>query len=84
MAPPVKHVRVEPPPPPQAAWKPHRTVVVEANPDGGVDVVEVTYAGPPTARKVLKRNVPRSVAQYHVRLWLEEWLGPNRYGESGL
>ena len=47
-------------------------------------VIEETFAGPPTSVKVLKEKSDGSGAQYRCRLWLEEYLGPNRLGGTGL
>lgn len=47
-------------------------------------VVEDVYSGAPKRSKVLMRNATKAEAEYEVRLWLENFLGPNRFGDSGL
>lgn len=47
-------------------------------------VVEETWATAPTSVKVLKEKSDGASAQYRCRLWLEERLGPNRLGGTGL
>lgn len=47
-------------------------------------VVEETFATAPTAVKVLKEKSDGAGAQYRCRLWLEQHLGPNRLGGTGL
>lgn len=47
-------------------------------------LVEETFAGPPTSVKVLKEKCARVPAEDRVRIYNEEWLGLNRFGESGL
>lgn len=47
-------------------------------------VVEDTYACPPTATKTLLSGVSRIVAEDEVRLWNENTLGFQRFGQSGL
>lgn len=48
------------------------------------DVVEEIFAGPPTKTTVIKAGTARIDAEYRVRLYLEEQLGANRFGDSGL
>lgn len=48
-----------------------------------VEVIEETFSGPPTSTRSLKRCDTTS-AMYLVRTRNEEWLGPNRFGDSGL
>ena len=47
-------------------------------------LVEETYACPPTSVKVLHEGCPRVSAEDRVRIYLEEALGLNRFGDSGL
>lgn len=47
-------------------------------------LIEETFEGPPTSVRVLKDGCPRVSAEDRVRLYLEEQLGLNRFGESGL
>ncbi len=47
-------------------------------------LIEETFAGPPTETKVLKEKCFRVSAEDRVRLYLEERLGLNRFGDSGL
>lgn len=47
-------------------------------------VVEEVYDCPPTSVKVLKENSSRIGAEDRVRLYLEDALGFNRFGDSGL
>ena len=44
----------------------------------------MTFALPPSSVKVLKEKSDGASAQYRCRLWLEEYLGPNRLGGTGL
>lgn len=58
--------------------------IVEVGP-GLVDVVEVVFHGVPSVvRRLNTRPVARVVAQSDVRLYNENRLGPDRYGDSGL
>lgn len=61
-----------------------RRVRVERHGNNDYSVVEDTYDCAPTSSKVLKGHVDRVTAEYRVRLYLEEFLGPNRHGDSGL
>lgn len=47
-------------------------------------LVEETFAGPPASVRVIKEHCPRISAEDRARLYNEEWLGPNRFGSSGL
>jgi len=47
-------------------------------------LVEETYACPPTSTKVLQASCTRVSAEDRVRIYLEEQLGLNRFGDSGL
>lgn len=47
-------------------------------------LIEETFAGPPVEVKVLKEKCFRVSAEDRVRLYLEEKLGHNRFGDSGL
>lgn len=47
-------------------------------------LVEETYFGRPASVRILKENCPRVPAEDRVRLYNEEWLGTNRFGDSGL
>ena len=47
-------------------------------------VVEETFDGPPSSSVVLKEKSDGAGAQYRCRLWLEQHLGPNRLGGTGL
>ena len=51
---------------------------------GNYTVIEETFTGPPTSVKVLKERSSRIGAEDRVRLYLEEALGFNRFGDSGL
>lgn len=48
------------------------------------DIVEEIFSGPPTKTTVIKAGTPRIDAEYRVRLYLEEQLGANRFGDSSL
>lgn len=47
-------------------------------------VIEETFSGPPSAVKVLQTKTDGSGAVYWCRLRLEQLLGPNRLGGTGL
>lgn len=47
-------------------------------------LIEETFVGPPVEVKVLKEKCFRVSAEDRVRLYLEEKLGHNRFGDSGL
>lgn len=47
-------------------------------------VVEETFTGPPASTKVLQPKTNGAGAMYWCRLRLEELLGPNRLGGTGL
>jgi hypothetical protein len=47
-------------------------------------VVEDTYESPPSTTKTLLSGVSRIVAEDEVRLWNENMLGFQRFGQSGL
>lgn len=47
-------------------------------------LVEETWESKPTSVKVLHEGCPRVSAEDRVRLYLEEALGLNRFGDSGL
>lgn len=47
-------------------------------------LIEETFSGPPTETRVLKEKCFRTSAEDRVRLYLEEKLGHNRFGDSGL
>lgn len=51
---------------------------------GSYTVIEETYDCPPTSVKVLKEKSSRIGAEDRVRLYLEDALGFNRFGDSGL
>lgn len=61
-----------------------RRVRVERSGNNSYMVVEDVYSGAPKRSKVLMRNATKAEAEYEVRLWLENFLGPNRFGDSGL
>lgn len=63
---------------------PARRVIVERTGNNEYRVVEETYDCAPTSRKVLQPKSFRVPAEDEVRLWLETYLGPNRFGDSGL
>lgn len=90
MAKPKPAAKVVPPPKPPVRTSapvehgPARRVVVERFGHNQYRVVELTYAGPPVMRKVLQANVSRVPAEDEVRIWLETFLGDNRFGDSGL
>ncbi len=47
-------------------------------------IIEETFTGPPASVVVLKDGCPRISAEDRVRLWLENDMGLNRFGSSGL
>ena len=47
-------------------------------------LVEETFTGPPSSVKVLNEGCTRVSAEDRVRIFLEEQLGLNRFGDSGL
>lgn len=47
-------------------------------------IVEEVWTTPPDTVRVLKDSCARISAEDRVRLWLEEYLGHNRFGDSGL
>lgn len=51
--------------------------------NGEVELVEVTYRGVPSSVRTLARG-PRVALMADVRLYQENKLGPDRYGDSGL
>jgi hypothetical protein len=63
---------------------PAKRVIVERLGNNRYRVVEETYDVGPSSRKVLQPEVARVPAEDEVRLWLENYLGPNRFGDSGL
>lgn len=71
---------------PSAAPKtpPAKRVRVIQNGSNNYDVIVEEYAGPPTKVTALQKGVARTVAIYEVRLFLEEYLGPDRVADSGL
>lgn len=71
-------------PSPQPKVPPARRIRVIQKGSNNYDVVVDEYEGPPTRTKVLRQGVARTVAIYDVRLYLEEYLGPDRVGDSGL
>lgn len=47
-------------------------------------LVEETFASPPTSVRVLKEKSDGGGAVYRCRLWIEEHIGTNRLGGTGL
>jgi len=68
-------------PPPRAFTV--RDVRVIEHGGGVVEVVEVTYRGVPSSTRSLYKG-GRDVAMSDVRLYEENKLGPDRFGDSGL
>ena len=73
-----------PPKPPAYDGHPSRRIRAIRRGNNLYDVVEELFAGPPTKTTMLKEGTPRIDAEYRVRLYLEEQLGANRFGDSGL
>lgn len=48
------------------------------------DVITETWDSPPTKTEVVASKVSGVSAQYRCRLFLEEQMGPNRLGGTGL
>ena len=61
-----------------------RAIQRKAGPPALYDLVEEIFTGPPTKTTLLKAMTPQVDAEYRVRLYLEEQLGFNRTGDSGL
>ena len=61
-----------------------RAILRKAGPPALYDVVEEIFSGPPTKTTLLKGMTPHVDAQYRVRLYLEEQMGAQRHGDSGL
>lgn len=70
--------------PPKYDGPPARRVRAIRVDNNDYTIVEETFAGPPTSVRVLKEHSPRVPAEDRVRLWNEEFLGPNRFADSGL
>lgn len=66
------------------AGPPAKRVRVVRTGNNEYTVLEETFSGPPTSIRVLKEKSMRVPAEDRVRLYNEEWLGSNRFGESGL
>lgn len=47
-------------------------------------LVEETFVGPPASVRIIVDKCPRISAEDRVRIYLEEKLGLNRFGDSGL
>lgn len=45
---------------------------------------EDTYSSQPSSSRMLHGGLKRFSAIYWVKLWLEEFIGPNRTGDTGL
>ena len=63
---------------------PARRVIAERLGNNSYRIVEETYDVAPTSRRVLQPDVARVPAEDEVRLWLENYLGHNRFADSGL
>jgi hypothetical protein len=63
---------------------PAKRVVAERLGNNEYRIIEETYDVPPTAVRVLQLCVTRVPAEDEVRLWLENHIGANRFGDSGL
>ena len=66
------------------AGPPARRVRAVRNGNNDYTIIEEIFEGPPTSTRVLKEHSPRVPAEDRVRLWNEEFLGPNRFADSGL
>lgn len=51
--------------------------------NGVVELVEVTYRGIPSSVRSIYKGA-REVAMQDARLWEENKLGPDRFGDTGL
>lgn len=76
-------VRSEPKPTP-TVYSPARRVRIERHGSNDYSVHEDTYSGKPERTRILVAHVARVPAEDEVRLWLENFLGVDRFGESGL
>lgn len=63
---------------------PATRVIVERLGNNEYRVVEETYDCAPTSTRVLQPRMARVPAENEVRLWLENFIGPDRFGSSGL
>ena len=63
---------------------PARRVIAERFGNNQYRVVEEEYACEPTSRRILQPDVARVPAEDEVRLYLENHMGHNRFGDSGL
>jgi hypothetical protein len=81
----VAPVAVKPTPKPTPCdYPPARRVRVERHGSNNYSVHEDVYFGRPEKTRVLVANVARVPAEDEVRLWLENFLGVDRFGDSGL
>ena len=52
--------------------------------DNRYQVVEETFASPPTSVRVLRESCSNIEARYEVRTWLQDAAGPRMLGDSEL
>lgn len=65
-------------------YPPARRVRVERHGSNDYSVHEDVYMGKPEKTRVLVAHAARVPAEDEVRLWLENFLGVDRFGDSGL
>ena len=63
---------------------PAKRVIVERFGNNQYRVVEEEYDCEPTSRRVLQPDVSRVPAEVEVRLYWENHMGHDRFGDSGL
>lgn len=71
------------PPKPTAKLPPTRRLRAIRHGNNDYELVEDTYDCPPTSTRTLKRSAKEIVAD-EARIWLVEYVGPNRTGDTGL